>query len=64
MLWYTQAIIVGTLFPSAGAIIYQQQQQQDDRELMIHDGEEILKPSVCTKCDMGNIWWARVKIGL
>lgn len=46
MLWYTQAIIVGTLFPSAGAIIYQQQQQQDDRELMIHDGEEILKPSV------------------
>lgn len=35
--------------------------QQDDRELMIHDGEEILKPSVCTECDTGNIWWARVE---
>lgn len=63
MLWYTQVITVGTLFPSAGAIIYQRR-QQDDWELMIHHGEEILKPSVCTECDMGNIWWARVKIGL
>lgn len=63
MFWYMQAITVGTLFPSAGAIIYQRW-QRDDRELMIHDGEEILKPSVCTERDMGNIWWARVKIGL
>lgn len=54
---------MGTLFPSTGAITYQRQ-HQDDRELMIHDGEEILKPSVYTECDMGNIWWARVKIGL
>lgn len=56
----TQTITLSSSCPSDGAITH----QRDDQDLMIHGGEGILEPSGCTERDKGNIWQARVKMGL